>query len=207
MRSEQDFYRVGHFQRLNLFLRLCCRLRLTFSISDLDNPPDTSDLEASTTEETSGSEEADVATFPIRCSLFVTKPSAPQGTGALVMDLLVEDGQFVIDNASFYEDAKLAQEMTAEGDWKRRGTYVGPSESRPALSSSTIMNRSSFRIPMSALPEFDHLDAAVQAEFEAYLSEREVNEQLAYAIPLYCEYKEQKEYMSWLRSVKNFVDQ
>lgn len=115
----------------------CRRLRLTFSISDLDNPPDTSDLEAAATEETSG--EDDVATFPIRCSLFVTKPSAPQGTGALVMDLLVEDGQFVIDNASFYEDAKLAEEMTAEGDWKRRGTYVGPSESTCAVQPPTLI--------------------------------------------------------------------
>lgn len=44
------------------------------------------------------------------------------------MDLLVENEAFVIDSAQFYSDAKLAEDMTAEGDWKRRATYVGPRE-------------------------------------------------------------------------------
>jgi len=42
------------------------------------------------------------------------------------MDLLVENEAFVIDSAQFYSNAKLAEDMTAEGDWKRRATYVGP---------------------------------------------------------------------------------
>ena len=93
------------------------RLKLTFSIEDLDNPPDTSDLTANEGE----TEEAE-NTFPIRCSLSITKPSG----GSLVMDLLVENEAFVIDSAQFYSNAKLAEDMTAEGDWKRRATYVGP---------------------------------------------------------------------------------
>ncbi len=42
------------------------------------------------------------------------------------MDLLVEDEQFVIDNISYYLEKGVAEDMTAEGDWKRRGIYIGP---------------------------------------------------------------------------------
>jgi complement component 1 Q subcomponent-binding protein len=162
------------------------KIRITFSISDLDNPPDTSDL-APTADPSGASEEplmdedADETSFPVRCSLYITKPSSSGSAGALVMDLLVENETFVIDNISFYKDEKVAEDMTAEGDWKRRGIYIGP--------------------------RFDHLDATVQSEFENFLEERDINEALASFIPLYCEYKEQKEYVTWLGNVKTFIDQ
>ncbi|GHJ84386.1 hypothetical protein NliqN6_0788 [Naganishia liquefaciens] len=149
------------------------KLKLTFSISDLDNPPDTSDLATEESPEASAPE----MTFPVRASLNITKSGS---SGALVMDLLVEDESFIIDNTSFYSDKSLAEDMTAEGDWKRRGTYVGP--------------------------RFDHLDEEVQSQFEQFLEERDVNANLAMFIPLYCEYKEQKEYVSWLGNVKKFID-
>lgn len=112
---------------IRILISLSFRLRITFSISDLDNPPDTSDLAPSTTP--SDTEEPLVdeeSSFPVRCSLYITKPSLPS-SGALVMDLLVEDDDFVIDNISFYKDEKVAEDMSAEGDWKRRGIYIGPS--------------------------------------------------------------------------------
>ena len=39
---------------------------------------------------------------------------------------MCQEGHFVIENISFYEDAKLGTELTAEADWKRRGLYIGP---------------------------------------------------------------------------------
>ncbi|KAJ9092032.1 hypothetical protein QFC21_007012 [Naganishia friedmannii] len=150
------------------------KLKLTFSISDLDNPPDTSDLALEEGAEAAAPE----PTFPVRASLNITKSGDTRG--ALVLDLLVEDESFIIDNTSFYPERALAEDMTAEGDWKRRGTYVGP--------------------------RFDHLDEEVQSQFEQFLEERDVNGNLAMFIPLYCEYKEQKEYVSWLGNVKNFID-
>lgn len=159
------------------------KLRFTFSISDLDNPPDTSDLSptpsSNSDEPLIEGEEEDETSFPVRCSLYITKPTQPS-SGALVMDLLVEEDEFVIDNISFYKDEKVAEDMSAEGDWKRRGIYIGP--------------------------RFDHLDVAVQTEFEHFLEERDVNEALASFIPMYCEYKEQKEYVTWLGNVKDFVE-
>ena len=112
--------RAGAIFAADLYSPYLFRLKLTFSIEDLDNPPDTSDLTANE----DGAEEPE-NTFPIRCSLSITKPSG----GSLVMDLLVENEAFVIDSAQFYSDAKLAEDMTAEGDWKRRATYVGPRKS------------------------------------------------------------------------------
>lgn len=80
--------------------------------------------------------------------------------------MIVQEGHFIIDNVSFYEDAKLGTELTAEADWKRRGLYIGP--------------------------QFDTLDVALQDEIETFIQEREVNDGLAQFIPQYSEFKEQK---------------
>jgi complement component 1 Q subcomponent-binding protein len=79
---------------------------------------------------------------------------------------MCQEGAFLVDNISFYADAKLGTDLTAEADWKRRGLYIGP--------------------------QFDTLDVAVQEEFEKWLNERGVNEGLATFIPEYSEHKEQK---------------
>jgi hypothetical protein len=42
------------------------------------------------------------------------------------MDAVCQEGVFVVENVSFYNDTKLATELTAEADWKRRGLYIGP---------------------------------------------------------------------------------
>ena len=86
----------------------------------------------------------------------------------------------MIDNISFYKDSSLATELSAEADWKRRGIYIGP--------------------------QFDTLDVGLQEEFDKFLQERGINESLAYFLPEYAEWKEQKEYTSWLNNVKNFVE-
>ena len=39
---------------------------------------------------------------------------------------MCQEGTFVIDNISYYGDAKVGTELTAEADWKRRGFYLGP---------------------------------------------------------------------------------
>ena len=46
--------------------------------------------------------------------------------GSLSIDAVAQDGAFIVDNISFYQDAKLATEVTAEADWLRRGLYIGP---------------------------------------------------------------------------------
>ena len=97
------------------------------------------------------------------CCLTITQDNAK---GSLNIDTMCQEGAFLVDNISFYPDAKLGTELTAEADWKRRGLYIGP--------------------------QFDTLDVSVQEEFEKWLNERGVNENLAMFIPEYMEHKEQK---------------
>ncbi|KAJ1311356.1 hypothetical protein OPQ81_009849 [Rhizoctonia solani] len=145
-------------------------IRVLFSIADIDAPQDPA------FEDEEGAE-GEIPTPPIRCSIVISKGS---DQGALSIDALAQDGTMIVDNVSFYKDAKLATELTSEADWKRRGLYIGP--------------------------QFDHLDVTVQEEFERYLEERDINDVLATFIPQYSEYKEQKEYVKWLQNVKSFID-
>ncbi|EEB87927.1 hypothetical protein MPER_14511, partial [Moniliophthora perniciosa FA553] len=107
-------------------------------------------------------EEDILSTYTIRCSLSVTKNNAP---GSLSIDMLTQEGGFIVDNVTYYRDAKLATELSAEADWKRRGIYLGP--------------------------QFETLDVGLQEELERWLNERGVNESVAAFIPEYAEWKEQ----------------
>ncbi|KAF9511638.1 hypothetical protein BS47DRAFT_1298674 [Hydnum rufescens UP504] len=152
-------------------------IRLLFSIADIDAAQEESEFDSQDEESQEDQPNTD-APYPIRVSISVTKVCT--GKGALSIDAVAQDGAFVVDNISFYRDAKLATDVTADADWKRRGLYIGP--------------------------QFDHLDVAVQELFEQYLEERGVNSALALFIPEYAEMKEQKEYLAWLQTVKEFVD-
>jgi complement component 1 Q subcomponent-binding protein len=150
-------------------------IRLMFSIADVQNQGE------DVFEDQEGGEgetiEPTAEVYPIRCSLSITKSTGP---GALNMDALCQEGAFLVDNVSFYPDAAIGTDLTAEADWKRRGLYIGP--------------------------QFDTLDVSVQEEFERFLQERGIDESLATFVPEYCEYKEQKEYVKWLNNVKSFIE-
>ncbi|CAI2182756.1 14232_t:CDS:2 [Funneliformis geosporum] len=102
------------------------------------------------------------------------------GKGALAIESIIADGVFLINYVSYYRDANVANDWTAEADWKRRGFYPGP--------------------------QFETLDNDVQVLFEKYLEERGINTAVAVFIPNYVEYKEQKEYLTWLEKVKKFIE-
>jgi len=148
-------------------------IRILFSIGDIDATQDLPLEDA----EGADAEDIPVPVAPVRCSITISKGS---DQGALSIDALAQDGAMVVDNVSFYKDARLATELTSDADWKRRGLYIGP--------------------------QFDHLDSNVQEEFERFLDERGIGGDLALFVPAYAEYKEQKEYVKWLQSVKSFID-
>jgi len=134
-------------------------------------------LEAPEGEEGAPADADAEALYPLRCSFTITKPSIP---GALSVDAVCQEGVFVVENVSFYKDSKLMTDLTAEADWKRRGLYIGP--------------------------QFETLDLNLQEEFERFFQERGINESLAFFVPEYAQYKEQKEYVDWLSKVRNFID-
>ncbi|GAA5968959.1 hypothetical protein JCM11641_000792 [Rhodosporidiobolus odoratus] len=168
-------------------------IRLIFSISDLDASPEDAaaeDTESGAFEEDAspdagsggvGEEAPEKAggaeqSFPVETSIAITKKSG----GGMVIDAVAQDGLFIINNIAFYPDADTALGMTSEDDWKRQGLYMGPA--------------------------FENLDEAVQSEFEQYLEERGVNSALALFIPDLAEWKEQKEYVRWLKGTKEFIE-
>ncbi|KAJ6579500.1 mitochondrial glycoprotein [Mycena vulgaris] len=151
-------------------------IRVLFSVSDLQNQdPEEFD------EELDQEEGEDREPMPrgdiLRAVVSITKST---GSGALEIDMSCQSGQFLVENISYYQDAKLGQETGVEADWKRRGLYIGP--------------------------EFSTLDVSVQEHFEKFLEERDLGENTAFFLPEYASYKEQREYVRWLESVKNFVD-
>lgn len=40
--------------------------------------------------------------------------------------MTVQHGQFLVENVTYYGDAKLVQDVGVEADWNRRGLYLGP---------------------------------------------------------------------------------
>ncbi|KAL4072471.1 mitochondrial glycoprotein [Scleroderma yunnanense] len=149
-------------------------IRVMFSIADVQSAEEP---EFGSEDEDSSEAPDSIHSYPIRVSLSITKENAK---GSINVDTMCQDGAFIVDNISYYPDAQLGTELTAEADWRRRGLYIGP--------------------------QFETLDVSVQEEFEKFLQERGINENLAMFIPEYSEFKEQKEYVRWLENIKTFVD-
>jgi len=159
------------------------KIRVTFSVDvgqseGLDDPFEEDDAE-NVEETTADEDEADAdeeSSYPVHAAVTIEK----SGKGALSIDITSQDGAFMINTVLFYKDGKLATEKSSEADMKRQTLYLGP--------------------------EFAQLDENLQVQFERYLEERGINTALALFIPIYSEYKEQKEYIRWLNNVKNFVE-
>ncbi|KAI0219238.1 Mitochondrial acidic protein mam33 [Massospora cicadina] len=122
-----------------------------------------------------GEDENEIPNVPVRARIDVIK----QDAGVITFDTMVDDGNFDIELVSFNKDSKNALDDTSEAEWKRHALYGGP--------------------------VFQHLDEDVQTLFDRYIEERGFTTDLALFIPNYIQYKEQKEYMLWLKEVHDFV--
>ncbi|KAF2174873.1 mitochondrial glyco protein [Zopfia rhizophila CBS 207.26] len=116
------------------------------------------------------------AGFPARANIRIERP----GKGALVLEAVAQDGDFLIEDIYHFPSADLADPATAEKDWQRRTLYTGP--------------------------PFANLDEDLQILFEKYLEARDINTRMALFIPEYIDHKEQREYVRWLNNVKTFVE-
>ena len=121
-------------------------------------------------ESPSGQDPNEEPSFPARVNVMIEK----KGQGTLQIETTAQDGEIVIDNVYYFKDGSLAEAKTAEADWKRRNLYEGP--------------------------PFGNLDEDLQVLLERYLDERGVNTALALWVPEYIDFKEQREYLSWLSS-------
>lgn len=90
------------------------------------------------------------------------------------IETIAQDGFIQIQNVGYFAKADLANAASAEKEWTRQSLYSGP--------------------------PFGNLDEDLQTLMERYLEERGVDSALALFVPDYIEFKEQQEYIRWLRS-------
>ena len=126
-------------------------------------------------EEEGSSEQEQDPSFPAHVQITVKRP----GRGALQIEAIAQDGLMVIENIYYYKNAELADPDTTEKDWARRDLYTGP--------------------------QFGNLDEDLQIMFEKYLEDRGINTAMALFIPDYIDFKEQREYLSWLEGMSRIT--
>ncbi|KAI5295108.1 hypothetical protein KEM52_002347 [Ascosphaera acerosa] len=149
---------------------------------DFDVEPESSSKPAAQATESSASGNAEDPTerpsYPARVSVTIQKPGSSQG--ALHVEVLARDGLIQVEDVAYYASPELADAKTAEQGWQRQSVYTGP--------------------------PFGNLDEELQVLLERYLDERGINEGLATFIPDYMEFKEQREYVRWLKNLRGFVE-
>lgn len=114
-----------------------------------------------------------VPSFPVRLNVTIEKP----GKGAFQVEAVAQDGDIAIDNFYYFTNGEFANAKSAELDWSKRNIYSGP--------------------------PFGNLDEELQVLLEKYLEERGIDTALALLVPEYIDFKEQREYLSWLSSKCN----
>ncbi|CAJ0760221.1 1520_t:CDS:2 [Entrophospora sp. SA101] len=161
------------------------KIRLLFDVSFNENQSDQFDFpedeeesgveSENTDDDLDDDENASDGSMVTRCNIIIEKDNH----GALGFETSVSDGIFIINYVTYYKDAKLSYDWSAEADWKRRGHYPGP--------------------------QFETLDNELQALFEKYIEERGIDTAVALFIQSYVEYKDQREYVNWLEKVEKFI--
>lgn len=121
-------------------------------------------------EEGEAEEEGNQPSFPAHITVVVERP----GKGALQLETVAQDGLIAVDSVYYYQDAKHVDPKNSEQEAQAARLYTGP--------------------------PFGNLDEDLQVLFEKYLDERGINTTMALFVPEYIDYKEQKEYLSWLQS-------
>ncbi|CAO3607109.1 unnamed protein product [Mucor hiemalis] len=171
-------------------------ISVVFSISDINNtveefeeedeelnlkdaPKDESDDDIKEIEEKKEEveEEEEEASFPVRATVLVQK----EGKGCLVLNTVAQDGYLHIDAVRYFKEGQLDKDEIVKGEIgeQRQDLYMGP--------------------------VYEELDEDLQQTFCKYLEERGIDTALATFLPDYVDYKEQKEYVNWLKDVNDFV--
>lgn len=169
------------------------RIRVIFSISDINNTVEEfADEEEEIPvkhhegglkegedeeKEEKEEEEEEEGSFPVRATVLVEK----EGKGSLVLNTVAQDGYLHIDAVRFFKEGQIATDeiATKEIGEQRQDLYMGP--------------------------VYEELDEDLQRTFIKYLEERGIDTALATFLPDYVDYKEQKEYVNWLKDVNDFV--
>ncbi|KAJ2388221.1 Mitochondrial acidic protein mam33, partial [Coemansia sp. RSA 2559] len=102
------------------------------------------------------------------------------GAPVLHMELESEEGDIGIDRMKFISDEETAVANTLEKDWQRKQVYCGPI--------------------------FGQLSDDLKENVDAFLAERNIDTALTLFMLDFIEYREQSEYLQWLRNFKKFIN-
>ncbi|CBZ28781.1 putative p22 protein precursor [Leishmania mexicana MHOM/GT/2001/U1103] len=94
-------------------------------------------------------------------------------------DLSIEEGELVLNNIRFYDEAALAKDTSAEAEAKRNELYTGP---------------------LVHELDYDLLNCVM-----TYLEKRGVDEKLGEFVVLYSFWAEQQDYEAWLTTMNKFA--
>lgn len=121
--------------------------------------------------------EEELESFPVRATILVEK----EGKGSLVLHTVAQDGYLHIDAVRYFKEGEVTTDDITAHDIgeQRQDLYMGP--------------------------VFEELDEDLQTTFTKYLEERGIDTALANFLPDYVDYKEQKEYVNWLKDVNEFI--
>ena len=108
-----------------LFPFLGGSLKITFQVSDLDDPSAQEQVDENGVMIDPPAEDVSATPF-ITCSLLITKSATP---GAMSIDLEAGEEGFEVTNVAMFEKAQ-GEMKGAEGDWARRSRYMGPRGSK-----------------------------------------------------------------------------
>ncbi|KAI0968348.1 mitochondrial glycoprotein [Xylaria arbuscula] len=168
-------------------------ITVSFSISDLANyEPDVYDEDSALTDEEldtpEGKQLAETEAeegledegaenvVPCRLNIVVEKPDK----GALNIEAVAQDGAILVENFYYYKDPSMAHSSTPDAVHGAEDVYPGP--------------------------PFGSLDEDLQLLMERFLEERGISQAMALFIPDYMDVKEQREYQTWLKNIKDFVE-
>lgn len=167
------------------------RITVSFSIVDLANYDDADnqyfedeemdfDAEEKALNESQDQEEAsdNSGATPCRLHIVIEKPGKTKG--ALNIEATSSYDRISIDSVFFYPDSKHAHSQSPETEFAAQELYPGP--------------------------PFDSVDTDVQTLMDRYIEERGINQALAVFAADYMTWKEQREYVSWLKNIKSFVE-
>lgn len=98
---------------------------------------------------------------------------------SLVMSTIAQDGEFLIQGIRYFRQGEIKDEDIVDVGETRQDLYMGPL--------------------------FDELSQELQTTFTNLLEERGINTALATFLPDYVDYKEQNEYVRWLKDVNAFI--
>ncbi|CEP07011.1 hypothetical protein [Parasitella parasitica] len=121
-------------------------------------------------------QESNDVSFPVRATVVIEKPDK----GSLLLNTVAQDGYLHIDAVRYFKQGQLPQDITSvDIGEQRQDLYMGP--------------------------VYKELEEQIQITFSRYLEERGIDTALATFLPDYVDYKEQKEYVNWLKDVNDFV--